>query len=204
MSSPPRGAVPTRIIRRKIDGRSRTICCATIPPSENPRTSQLSSPNPSRKSSACDAIPAIVVGTLPVDRPTPALSNKMTSRPIASVGRRADLRLIAVDEIRDDEEDDELDAARASQAFPKGGAVYAGGRGHGCSGCAHIDLLSKLTVKSAACRRRSIGQVPGSDGITAEGRRPYQLHHRIARTLPLMTGWAPTLSTCNRAQSTRF
>jgi len=33
-------AVPTRIIRRKIEGRSRAVCCATIPPSENPRTSQ--------------------------------------------------------------------------------------------------------------------------------------------------------------------
>jgi hypothetical protein len=34
MSSPPRGAVPTRIIRRKTDGRSSAICCATMPPSE--------------------------------------------------------------------------------------------------------------------------------------------------------------------------
>ena len=34
MSSPPRGAVPTRIIRRKIEGRSCAIRCATMPPSE--------------------------------------------------------------------------------------------------------------------------------------------------------------------------
>src|SRR5262249_8976916 len=84
MSSPPRGAVPTRIIRRKIERRSCAICRATIPPSENPRTSQLSNPKPSRKSSACGAIPPTVMDTLPVDRPTPALSNKMTSRPVAS------------------------------------------------------------------------------------------------------------------------
>ena len=43
MSSPPRGAVPTRIIRWMLEGRSSAICCATIPPSENPSTSQLAS-----------------------------------------------------------------------------------------------------------------------------------------------------------------
>ena len=42
---PPRGAVPTRIIRRMPNGRSSAICCATIPPSENPRRSQLVTPN---------------------------------------------------------------------------------------------------------------------------------------------------------------
>ena len=46
MSSPPRGAVPTRIIRRKIEGRSCAICCATMPPSEKPRTSQDVSTKP--------------------------------------------------------------------------------------------------------------------------------------------------------------
>ena len=76
MSSPPRGAVPTRIIRRTIEGLSSAICCATIPPSENPSTSQLIKQSASRKSSACIAMAATVVGTLPVDRPIPALSNR--------------------------------------------------------------------------------------------------------------------------------
>ena len=31
MSSPPRGAVPTRIIRSMLEGRSSAMCCATIP-----------------------------------------------------------------------------------------------------------------------------------------------------------------------------
>ena len=81
MSSPPRGAVPTRIIRWMLEARSSVISCATIPPSENPSTSQPVTPKASRKAKACAAIPATVVGTLPVDRPIPALSNRMTSRP---------------------------------------------------------------------------------------------------------------------------
>jgi dihydrofolate reductase len=56
------------------------ICCATIPPSENPRTSQLLTQSASKKSNACIAIGATVVGTLPDDWRTPALSNRMTSR----------------------------------------------------------------------------------------------------------------------------
>src|SRR5882724_6529018 len=56
MSSPPRGPVPTRIILRKIEGRFSTICCATIPPSEKPRTSQLVKPRPSRNAKVCCAI----------------------------------------------------------------------------------------------------------------------------------------------------
>src|ERR1700728_18922 len=96
MSSPPFGAVPTRINLRKIDGRSRTICCATIPPSENPRTSQILSPNASRKARACDAMPAIVFGTVPLDRPTPAFSNRITSRPAASGSVTAGSQLSSV------------------------------------------------------------------------------------------------------------
>src|SRR5438270_752820 len=58
------------------------------------------------------------------------------------VGRRADLRLIAVDDVGDDEEDDEVDAAHAPQAFPEGrGGVRAGGRRRDCSGRAHDELL---------------------------------------------------------------
>ncbi len=49
MSSPPRGAVPTRIIRRKIEGRSFAICCAIMPPREKPRTSHSARLSPSRK-----------------------------------------------------------------------------------------------------------------------------------------------------------
>ena len=48
--------------------------------------------------------------------------------PDECVCRRADLRLIAVDDVRDDEEDDEVDVAHASQAFPEhAGGVHAGG-----------------------------------------------------------------------------
>ena len=83
MSSPPRGAVPTRIIRRKTEGRFCAICCATMPPSEKPRMSQEVRLSPSRKANACFAMPATVSGTLPVDRPRPALSNSITSRPEA-------------------------------------------------------------------------------------------------------------------------
>ena len=35
------------------------------------------------------------------------------------VGRRADVRLRAVDNVRDDEEDDEVDAAHAPETFPE-------------------------------------------------------------------------------------
>ena len=40
------------------------------------------------------------------------------------VGRRADLRLIAVDDVRDDEEDDELDAAVRHKRSQNAGVVY--------------------------------------------------------------------------------
>ncbi len=44
------------------------------------------------------------------------------------VGRRADVRLVAVDDVTNDEEPDRLDASRAPQAFPKrGGRVRVGG-----------------------------------------------------------------------------
>ncbi len=49
MSSPPRGAVPTRIIRRKIEGRSFAICWAIMPPREKPRTSHAVETEPVEK-----------------------------------------------------------------------------------------------------------------------------------------------------------
>jgi hypothetical protein len=61
-----RGAAPARIILRRIDGRSCAICCAIIPPSENPRTSHVVTPRASRKAIACVAISRTVPGTLPL------------------------------------------------------------------------------------------------------------------------------------------
>jgi hypothetical protein len=39
-------------------------------------------------------------------------------------GQRADVRLRAVDDVRDDEEDEDVDAAHAPQAFPEHAIVY--------------------------------------------------------------------------------
>ncbi len=58
------------------------------------------------------------------------------------VGRCADLRLMVVDDVRDYEAEDGLDAGCPPQAFPeRGGCVDAGGGGRAC-GCAHEDLHS--------------------------------------------------------------
>src|SRR5277367_6128024 len=96
MSSPPLGAVPTRIILRKSDGRLSAICCATMPPRENPSTSQVLSPRPSRNDRAGVAISRIVSGTLPDDRPSPAFSNRITSRSHASGSVTAGSQLSSV------------------------------------------------------------------------------------------------------------
>lgn len=65
MISSPRGAVPTRIILRKMEGLSWATCCATIPPSENPRTSHLVTPKPFKKARTCCAIPYQTSSTRP-------------------------------------------------------------------------------------------------------------------------------------------
>src|SRR6266850_240773 len=58
------------------------------------------------------------------------------------VGRCADLRLMAVDDVRDYETEEGLDAGCPPQAFPeRGSKVDTGGGGRAC-GCAHEDLLS--------------------------------------------------------------
>src|SRR2546426_3540823 len=59
-------------------------------------TSQVFSPKPSRNASACSAMPATVSGTLPLERPSPALSNRMTSRPVASGSITAGSQLSSV------------------------------------------------------------------------------------------------------------
>ena len=96
ISSPPSGAVPTSSILRTRDGRARAISCATMPPRENPSKSTRSSPSASRKASACAAIPSTASGTLPVERPMPALSNRMTSRPHARASVTAGSQLSSV------------------------------------------------------------------------------------------------------------
>jgi hypothetical protein len=59
------------------------------------------------------------------------------------VGRCADLRLVSVGDVSDDEAEGRLDPGSASQAFPECRcSVYAGGRRHGCRGCAHESLPS--------------------------------------------------------------
>jgi hypothetical protein len=90
------GAVPTRIILRKIDARSCTIWSATIPPSEYPSTSHLSIPSASRKAMGCRAMATTVGGTSPPERPRPALSYRMTSRPAASGSVTAGSQLSSV------------------------------------------------------------------------------------------------------------
>ena len=57
---------------------------AKDPVSENPSTSHVVTPRPLRNASTCVAIGRTVWGTVPVERPMPALSNRMTSRPDAS------------------------------------------------------------------------------------------------------------------------
>ena len=59
-------------------------------------TSQVVMASSSRKAIACPAIPAIVAGTSPVERPTPALSNRMTSLPEASGSVTAESQLSSV------------------------------------------------------------------------------------------------------------
>jgi hypothetical protein len=54
-----------------------------MPPSENPTTSSLFSSSPRQKSTQSFVIAATVDGVSPVERPTPALSNRITSRSAA-------------------------------------------------------------------------------------------------------------------------
>src|SRR5882724_2684157 len=84
MSSPPCGAVATRSILWTSEGRSSATCCATIPPREYPRISKRFRPSASTNARACAAIPIMLSGTWPVERPRPALSKRITSRPRAS------------------------------------------------------------------------------------------------------------------------
>src|SRR5580692_6209089 len=93
MASPPRGPVPTSTRRRTRPGRSRAISWAISPPMEWPRMSTLVRPRPSMKLAASAARPAMVPGAVPVLLPTPALSNRMISRPGASASAMAGSKL---------------------------------------------------------------------------------------------------------------
>src|SRR5882757_5166354 len=67
-----------------------------MPPNEKPRTSHVFNCNASRKACACTDMPAMVVGTEPLDRPRPAFSNRITSRSIASGSVTAGSQLSSV------------------------------------------------------------------------------------------------------------
>src|SRR5271163_490037 len=67
-----------------------------MPPNEKPRTSHVVNFNASTKAWACVDIPAMVVGTEPLDRPRPAFSNKIASRSIASGSVTAGSQLSSV------------------------------------------------------------------------------------------------------------
>src|SRR5690348_17847103 len=69
------------------------------------------------------------------------------------VGRRAHLRLRAVEDIRDEGENDEVVAASSPQALPERAAILAGGWTRGCGGCAHEDLLAGLLEDHIRCCR---------------------------------------------------
>jgi hypothetical protein len=60
----------------------------------------------------------------------------------------------AVDDVRDFETEDGLDAGRPPQAFPERGSCVDAGGGSRASGCAHKDLLIEVNrMQREACSR---------------------------------------------------
>ena len=78
MSLPPAGPVPVRISLRISRGCLTTSAWATMPPSENEKMSTVSYPSAVMNVYASSAIASTVPGTLPVDAPSPRLSNAIT------------------------------------------------------------------------------------------------------------------------------
>ena len=74
-------------------GRTSAACCATKLPMEKPRRSTWLKPMAAMNAMASRAIASIVSGVVPVEPPTPALSNVTTLRPVASASIRAGSQL---------------------------------------------------------------------------------------------------------------
>jgi hypothetical protein len=69
---------------RTMAGRTRAICWAMKLPMEKPKRSAWLNPMATRKAMASRAICSMVPGVVPVEPPTPALSNVTTRRPLAA------------------------------------------------------------------------------------------------------------------------
>jgi hypothetical protein len=81
MLAAPCGAAEASTTLRAIAGLVNAISCATKLPIENPRRSTWSKSIAAMKARASDAIRRTVLGVVPVEPPTPALSKVMTRRP---------------------------------------------------------------------------------------------------------------------------
>ncbi len=91
--APPCGADDASITLRTSPGLIRTISWATKLPIEKPRMSTWSNPIAVTKAMASWAICSIVFGVLPVEPPTPVLSNVTTCRFVASASISAGSQL---------------------------------------------------------------------------------------------------------------
>ena len=83
MPSAPAGADDAKTTRRTRSGRIRAISWATKLPMENPSRSTALNCSAVRNAIASWAICSIVGGVIPVEPPTPALSNATTRRAAA-------------------------------------------------------------------------------------------------------------------------
>ena len=78
--TPPAGPVPASTMRRTSCGSVSAMTWAIIPPIEKPTRSTRSKPRARMNPTASAAIASMVVGVVPLDTPTPRLSNVMTWR----------------------------------------------------------------------------------------------------------------------------
>ena len=86
-------AADARTTRRTRSGRISAISWATKLPMENPRMSALVIPRAAMNAMASCAICSMTCGVVPVEPPTPALSNATTRRPAARPSTRAGSQL---------------------------------------------------------------------------------------------------------------
>ena len=93
MPAAPCGADDARTSLRTIAGRTSAICCATKLPMEKPSRSTWPNCMAAMNAMASRAICSIVSGVMPVEPPTPALSNVTTRRVEASASISAGSQL---------------------------------------------------------------------------------------------------------------
>ena len=93
MPAAPWGAAEASTSLRMMAGRVSVICCATKLPIEKPSRSAWLIPIAARNARASRAICSMVSGVVPVEPPTPALSNVTTRRAVASASIRAGSQL---------------------------------------------------------------------------------------------------------------